>query len=86
VGKFLPGSVGVGETMKPIGGARVAVTPGCSNLKKRRLLANTPRPRRPGWADWAESEGINLFRIKFDFWIIARLWKIVEGDLDGILT
>jgi hypothetical protein len=25
----------------------------CANSKKRRLLANTPRPRRPGWAEHA---------------------------------
>jgi hypothetical protein len=27
-----------------------------------------------------------LFRIKFDFFNIPRLWKFAQGDLGGILT
>jgi hypothetical protein len=30
-------------------------SPGCANSKKRQLLANTPRPRRPGWAEHARA-------------------------------
>jgi hypothetical protein len=37
------------------------------------------------WADWAESEGKILFRIKIRFLNLPRLWKFV-GDLGGILT
>jgi hypothetical protein len=38
------------------------------------------------WADWAESEGKILFRIKIGFLNLPRLWKFVQGDLAGILT
>jgi hypothetical protein len=60
-------------------------------LREKRRGGGAGRAERPHgpagrWADWAESEGKILFRIKFDFLIIARLWKIVEGDLGGILT
>jgi hypothetical protein len=42
--------------------------------------------------DWAERPGGPkvtgkiLFRIKFDFSNIPRLWKFAQGDLGGILT
>jgi hypothetical protein len=42
--------------------------------------------------DWAERPdgpkvtGKILFRIKFNFLNIARLWKFAQGDLGGILT
>jgi hypothetical protein len=32
-----------------------ASSPDCANSKKRRLLANTPRPRRPRWAERARA-------------------------------
>jgi hypothetical protein len=38
------------------------------------------------WADWAESEGKIIFRIKIGFLNLTRLWKFVEGDLGGIST
>jgi hypothetical protein len=38
------------------------------------------------WADWAESEGKILFRIKIGFLNLPRLWKFVAGDLGGVLT
>jgi hypothetical protein len=46
------------------------------------------RPGGPAgrWADWAESEGEILFRLKIGFLNLPRLWKFVEGDLGGILT
>jgi hypothetical protein len=37
------------------------------------------------WADWVESEGKILFRIKTGFLNLPRLWKFVEGDFGGIL-
>jgi hypothetical protein len=45
------------------------------------------RPDGPAgrWADYAESEGKILFRIKIGFLNIKRLWKFVGGDLGGIL-
>jgi hypothetical protein len=117
--KFRSASTGVGETTKPIGGARVAMTEGegvVAGLRKLeeetafgkyakaaqvgmgRARVRGLREKRgasgAGWAErpdgpagrWAECEGKILFRIKFDFLIIARLWKIVEGDFGGILT
>jgi hypothetical protein len=44
-----------------------------------------------GWAGWPLGRlgrmwRKNSFPIKIWFLIIARLWKIVEGDLGGILT
>jgi hypothetical protein len=56
-GEILTGVGGMGDTMKLTSGAHVAVTegkakpPDCANSKKRRLLAITPRPRKPGWAE-----------------------------------
>jgi hypothetical protein len=46
------------------------------------------RPGGPAgrWADWAESEGKILFRIKIGFLKLLRLWKFVERDLGGILA
>ncbi len=43
---------------------------------------------RGGQAGWAESEeGIKrFFRMKIKFLNLARLWKIVEEYLGGILT
>jgi hypothetical protein len=99
--KFRPGLVGAGDTMKPTGGAHVAVTEGdgvvaglhkleeettfvkyakaaqagmgrahARGLREKRGGAGwAERPDGPAgrWADWAESEGKILFRIKFDF-------------------
>jgi hypothetical protein len=54
-----PGSAGARWKMELTGGAHMAVTgekassPGCANLKKRCLLANTLMLRRPGWAEHA---------------------------------
>jgi hypothetical protein len=103
VEKFRPGSAGAGETTKPIGGARVAVTEGegvvvglhkleketafgkyakaaqagmgrahARGLREKRgggRAGGAERPDGPAGrgADWAESEGKILFRLKFDF-------------------
>jgi hypothetical protein len=48
--------------------------------------AERPGGRAGRWADWAESEGKILFRLKIGFLNLSRLWKFVEGDLGGILT
>jgi hypothetical protein len=52
------------------------------------VASGAERPGGPAgrWADWAESEGKILFRIKIGFLNLLRLWKFVEGDLGGILT
>jgi hypothetical protein len=61
----------VGEMTKPTGGAHVAVTEGEGVIAGVRKLeeetAFGPDGLAGRWADWAESEGKILFRIKFDF-------------------
>jgi hypothetical protein len=42
-----------------------------------------------GWVEnrtWAKVQEINSFRILFGIWIFSKLWKFVQGDLQGILT
>jgi hypothetical protein len=42
-----------------------------------------------GWAEnrsWAKVQEIKSFRILFGIWIFGKLWKFVQGDLEGILT
>jgi hypothetical protein len=42
-----------------------------------------------GWAknwEWAKVQEIKSFRILFGIWIFDKLWKFVQGDLEGILT
>jgi hypothetical protein len=41
------------------------------------------RPKRPGLG---RNRRKNYFQIKFEFSNIQRLWKFVQGDLEGILT
>jgi hypothetical protein len=42
-----------------------------------------------GWAknrSWAKVEEIKSFQILFGIWIFDKLWKFVQGNLEGILT
>jgi hypothetical protein len=73
-----------------------------ANLKKRHLLANTPRLLGPSGPSMRTAAGVakragaaaglgrnrrkNYFRIKFKFLNIQWLWKFAQGDLEGILT
>jgi hypothetical protein len=62
--------------------------PSARGLWERRPVAGcVERPGGPAGrrADWAESEGKILFRIKIGFLNLPRLWKFAQGDLGGIL-
>jgi hypothetical protein len=35
---------------------------------------------------WAKVQEIKSFQILFGIWIFDKLWKFVQGNLEGILT
>jgi hypothetical protein len=44
-------------------------------------------PEKGGWAGWSGSQGKIQIKLEFEFqgfWNLARLGKILQGDLEGI--
>jgi hypothetical protein len=74
-------------TAAPAGMGRVHTRP-TGGKGKGPVAGRAGRSGRPAgrWADWAESGGKILFRIKIGFLNLPMLWKFVERDFGGILA